>query len=88
MLQVLWCYHGTWYKWGGDDSSGFDCSGLVIEALKSIGLFPRKEDTTADGLRLLCTIPVGYRYELTCTIEFNGMATDRNASAGVEVRWW
>lgn len=49
-LRTLWSYLGTPYIWGGDDPSGFDCSGLVIEGLKTIGLVPRGFDTTADGL--------------------------------------
>lgn len=39
------------YKWGGDDSiGGFDCSGLVIEILKGVGIVDEKFDTTAHGL--------------------------------------
>lgn len=42
---------GLPYKWGGDDPiAGYDCSGLVIELLQSVGLLPRKFDTTAQGL--------------------------------------
>jgi len=41
---------GKWYKWGGDDSSGFDCSGFIIEVLKSVGGVKRSFDTTAQGL--------------------------------------
>ncbi len=41
---------GDWYKWGGDDPSGWDCSGHVIEGLKAFGKFPRKKDNTANGL--------------------------------------
>jgi len=41
---------GLFYKWGGDDPSGFDCSGFVIEILKSVGVLPRKGDWTAEGL--------------------------------------
>lgn len=49
-MRILWSYHGTFYSWGGDDPSGFDCSGLAIEWLKSVDLLPRKYDTTAQGL--------------------------------------
>lgn len=49
-LRTLWAYLGTPYIWGGDDPSGFDCSGLVIEGLKTIGVVPRVYDNTADGL--------------------------------------
>ena len=47
---VAWKFIGTPYHWGGDDPSGFDCSGLVIEILKSAGLLPRSGDWTADQL--------------------------------------
>jgi len=49
-LRVAWKFVGGWYKWGGDDPGGFDCSGLVIEILKSVGLLPRRFDDTAKGL--------------------------------------
>lgn len=36
------------YLWGGDDPvAGFDCSGLCIEVLKSVGLLPGGGDWTA-----------------------------------------
>jgi len=39
------------YIWGGDDPiKGFDCSGFVIEILKSVGVLPRSGDWTAAGL--------------------------------------
>jgi len=49
-LKTALSYLGTPYIWGGDDPSGFDCSGFVIECLKSIGLLPEDKDFTADGL--------------------------------------
>jgi cell wall-associated NlpC family hydrolase len=44
-------YERTFYTWGGDDPSGFDCSGLSVENLKSVGLLARKTDYPAEGLR-------------------------------------
>lgn len=41
---------GVRYKWGGDNPiSGYDCSGLVQELLKSCGMDP-PGDQTAQGL--------------------------------------
>lgn len=46
--DVAWSFHGLPYKWGGDDPmAGFDCSGYVIEILKSVGLLPREGDWKA-----------------------------------------
>jgi cell wall-associated NlpC family hydrolase len=39
------------YRWGGDDPmAGFDCSGLVIHCLQSVGELPQSFDSTAAGL--------------------------------------
>lgn len=49
-LAMRWL--GKPYLWGGDDPlAGFDCSGLVVEVLKSVGLLPRDGDWTAESLR-------------------------------------
>lgn len=44
---------GRWYKWGGDDPSGFDCSGLAIECLKAVGVLQRAGDWRAADLFLM-----------------------------------
>ena len=49
-IEIAKSYLGTWYIWGGDDPSGFDCSGFMVEILKSIGILPRKGDWTAHML--------------------------------------
>jgi cell wall-associated NlpC family hydrolase len=48
--KIAWHYLGTPYLWGGDNPKGFDCSGLCIEILKSVGKLPAKGDWTAAGL--------------------------------------
>jgi cell wall-associated NlpC family hydrolase len=49
--RVAWSFHGLPYKWGGDDPMrGFDCSGFVVEILKSVGVIGRGTDYTANGL--------------------------------------
>lgn len=52
--QAVWYltrWLGIFYKWGGDDPSGWDCSGLIIEILQSVGLLPHGHfDDTAQGL--------------------------------------
>lgn len=49
-LATALAYLGTPYVWGGDDPSGFDCSGFVLECLKSAGIIGEHEDHTADSL--------------------------------------
>jgi cell wall-associated NlpC family hydrolase len=51
--QVAWGFINTPYRWGGDDPSGMDCSGLCIEVLRSVGKLPLKGDWTAQGLWVL-----------------------------------
>jgi cell wall-associated NlpC family hydrolase len=46
-IKVAWSFLGTPYRWGGDDPTGFDCSGFCIEILKSVGKLPRRGDWTA-----------------------------------------
>lgn len=53
--EILYSYAmsfvGKPYYWGGDDPmEGYDCSGLVIELLMSVGIFSRKYDATAMGI--------------------------------------
>jgi len=76
-LKYAWVYLGTWYQWGGDDPSGFDCSGLVVELLQAVGLIDRKEDYTADGLfrkfSRCCSVLVPYEGCLAFWLK-NGVA--------------
>lgn len=49
--RVAYSHLGKPYIWGGDNPLvGFDCSGLIIEILKSVGILPINGDWTAEGL--------------------------------------
>lgn len=50
VLDSARAFEGVLYSWGGDDPTGFDCSGLMVELLKVGGLIDRKSDYTAHGL--------------------------------------
>lgn len=49
-MEYLWSFLNIPYLWGGNDFSGFDCSGLVIRVLQAVGRLPRDYDSTADIL--------------------------------------
>lgn len=50
LVQTALSHLGTPYIWGGDDPSGFDCSGFVLECLKTVGVIDERSDLTADSL--------------------------------------
>ena len=51
-INYLQKWIGHFYLWQGDDPHGFDCSGLIVEVLQSVGLLKHKSDYSADMLYL------------------------------------
>lgn len=49
LTKYAFSFLGTPYLWGGSSYFGIDCSSLIMELLKSVGMAPA-EDSTADGL--------------------------------------
>ena len=49
-LDYVLRYTGRWYRWGGSDPAGFDCSGLALEYLYCLGIFDPRCDYTAQGI--------------------------------------
>ena len=49
IVRTALAYLGSPDRGGGDDPSGFDCSGLVIECLHTVGLM-EQSDASADQL--------------------------------------
>jgi hypothetical protein len=46
----LYDYANVWYKWGGQDKQGIDCSGYVAEWWEDIGFKSEGFDATADSM--------------------------------------
>lgn len=49
-MDYIECFLLTPYVWGGTGPWGVDCSGLIIEGLKAVGLVRNDFDSTAQGL--------------------------------------
>ena len=78
IVQTALAYLGAPYVWGGEDPSGFDCSGFVLECLKSAGVIGEHEDYTADSLmRMFASHSVKEPSEgaLLFTLDDKGRAT-------------
>ena len=62
--DYLLSFVGRFYKWGGDDPSGVDCSGLVVEFLQAFGVIPHGRDFSAQSLHDTLihspTSPIGF----------------------------
>ena len=47
-IDLAWRMYGTPYVWAGDDTmAGFDCSGMQVEILQSVGILPAGDWTAA-----------------------------------------
>ena len=50
MTKIAFGFIGKWYSWGGNDPSGFDCSGFACELLKSLGFMVKGNDKSASDI--------------------------------------
>lgn len=56
-VQILLAQIGRPYVWGanGPGHIGFDCSGLMVYGLRTLGLIGPKQDYSSEDLRTLCS---------------------------------
>jgi cell wall-associated NlpC family hydrolase len=89
-VDYLWRFINTAYRWAGDGPL-FDCSGLMMETLKSVGLESSGTDKTANQLWLTYqSFVVDKPYAGCLLFWFNGegiathveMAVDNEATIG------
>jgi cell wall-associated NlpC family hydrolase len=85
MLHYALSLLGTPYRWGGDDPiHGFDCSGLIIELLSSVGILPHGADMTSQMLcnRFKLGAPLGQRPEFGALV-FYGRSENEISHVGM-----
>ena len=49
-LEIAWKKYGLLYRWGAKGPVNYDCSGLVFEALKSVGILGTSGPLDAQGI--------------------------------------
>lgn len=49
-VEIAFEHFGKPYKWGGQGPFDFDCSGFIIHIFQRTGVFPLRQDDTAQGL--------------------------------------
>ena len=78
LIKYAWAFIGKPYIWGGDNPmKGFDCSGFIIELLRSIGILPISGDWTAQGLWNKFQDRYSTEYPGKSTVVFYGKSKDR-----------
>ena len=83
--KIAFSYLGKPYIWGGDDPlGGFDCSGFVIEILRSVGILSRDGDWTAQGLWNLFTQHRVSKPAVGCLVFYRGASDERSRIVHVE----
>lgn len=51
LMELAWKHLLLPYRWAGDDpGAGFDCSGLIVELLQSVGALEQNVDLNSQGL--------------------------------------
>lgn len=74
--RIAYAMLNTPYRWGGDDPiKGFDCSGFVIEILRSVALLPEEHDWTAHDLAFM--FPESNVIKKGCLVFFQNATQDR-----------
>jgi len=81
LIEYGYIWVGKWYKWGGENPAGFDCSGYWQEGVKSVSykLYPFADGTAHHMLRYYsrngCLVPEPYKGCAAFWVNSNGRAT-------------